>query len=63
MKKRDLLRTLRAIASEKGVDLVWARTGGSHEIWTLRTTRLVVPRHNEIAEGTARSIIRAAKGA
>ncbi|MFJ7168496.1 type II toxin-antitoxin system HicA family toxin [Streptomyces globosus] len=39
------------------------RQGGSHEVYDLRGIRLIVPRHSEIAEGTARAIIRAAEGA
>ncbi|AQA13019.1 type II toxin-antitoxin system HicA family toxin [Streptomyces malaysiensis] len=63
MKKRDLLRRLRAIAAEKGSDLVLVRQGGGHEVYGLNGARLIVPRHNEIAEGTARDIVRAAEGA
>ncbi|MFJ9794095.1 type II toxin-antitoxin system HicA family toxin [Streptomyces globosus] len=54
---------LRAIAAEKGSDLVLVRQGGSHEVYGLRGIRLIVPRHSEIAEGTARAIVRAAEGA
>ncbi|NNJ03990.1 type II toxin-antitoxin system HicA family toxin [Streptomyces sp. PKU-MA01144] len=50
------------MAAEKGAELVLARQGSSHEVYALGGQRLIVPRHNEIAEGTARSIIRAAKG-
>lgn len=62
MKKRELLRRLRAIAAEKGSDLVLARQGAGHEVYDLNGARVIVPRHNEIAEGTARAIIRAAEG-
>ncbi|MFG2579745.1 hypothetical protein [Streptomyces malaysiensis] len=39
------------------------RQGGGHEVYGLNGARLIVPRHNEIAEGTARDIVRAAEGA
>ncbi|WP_350206379.1 type II toxin-antitoxin system HicA family toxin [Streptomyces sp. 2P-4] len=38
------------------------RQGGSHEVYDLKGARLIVPRHNEIAEGTARAIFGRRKG-
>lgn len=34
---------------------------GKHEIWQFGQLRIPVPRHTEIAEGTARAIIRRAE--
>ena len=37
------------------------RHGGSHDVWTNGILTEYVPRHNEIAEGTARKILRKAQ--
>lgn len=63
MKRRLLLKRLRAEASRHGVDLVFVRQGSNHEVWNLGRQRLVIPRHNEINEHTARSIIELARKA
>ncbi|MFF9780390.1 hypothetical protein ACF1HJ_42995 [Streptomyces sp. NPDC013978] len=63
MQKRVLLRELRRIAAGKGADLVLARQGARHEIYILQGVSLPVPRHREIAEGTAETLIKAAEGA
>ena len=54
MKRRDLIRKL----EEQGCVLV--RHGGNHDWYTNPTTKTSqpVPRHNEINEGLAKSIIR-----
>jgi predicted RNA binding protein YcfA (HicA-like mRNA interferase family) len=54
MKRRDLIREL----EKMGCELV--RHGSSHDWYTNRKTRKSqpVPRHNEIHEGLAKSIIR-----
>ena len=57
MKKRYLVGRLRAIARQGGVDLSLLREGRNHEIWSLGSGRLVIPRHREINELTARGII------
>jgi mRNA interferase HicA len=56
MKRRELQRRLRALG--------WAliRSGGRHEVWGRDIARLVVPRHTEINEYTARAILKEAKG-
>jgi mRNA interferase HicA len=54
MKKADLERQLRSLGW-------WLhRQGGSHEIWTNGEIVKAVPRHREIEERTARSILRVA---
>ena len=54
MRRRDLIRKL----EEMGCVLV--RHGGSHDWYTNPATKksLPVPRHNEVHEGLAKSIIR-----
>lgn len=63
MLKRVLLRELRRVAADKGADLVLARQGARHEVYALGDVLLPVPRHREIAEGTAKALIEAAEGA
>ena len=60
MKRRVLIRMLRAAAREAALDLVSLRNSGGHEVLSLGGLRIVVPDHREIAEGTARSILRQA---
>jgi predicted RNA binding protein YcfA (HicA-like mRNA interferase family) len=56
MRRRDLERQLR--------DLGWNldRHGARHDIWAKGDRELVVPRHVEINEYTARAILREARG-
>lgn len=55
MKKRDLEKKL----SELG----WwfLRHGGSHDTWTNGEIQNFIPRHNEISENLAKSILKEAK--
>jgi len=39
-----------------------ARHGRRHDIWAREEREIVVPRHNEINELTAKAILREAKG-
>lgn len=54
VKRRDLESKLAALG--------WSflRHGGSHDIWARETETMAVPRHNEINEHLARSILRRA---
>lgn len=52
MKRRDLIRLL----EQNGWTL--ARTNGGHDIYAKGTEREPVPRHREVAESLAKSIIR-----
>ena len=61
MKKRDLVKHLRAVARAAGANLVFVREGANHEVWTIAGERLVIPRHREINEHTARAIMRRAE--
>jgi hypothetical protein len=61
MKKRDLVKHLRAVARAIGTDLLFVREGANHEVWAIAGERLVIPRHREINERTARAIIRRAE--
>jgi len=61
VKRRDLLKQLRSIAKATDTDFRLLRQGANHELWTIMNQRLVIPRHREINEHTARSIIKLAK--
>lgn len=55
MKKKDLEKRLKMFG--------WwlARHGGNHDIWTNGTITNQVPRHAEISENLAKSILKVAK--
>ena len=61
MKRRDLIKTLRTMAQGAGVDFVLVRNGANHDIFRLHQVLIVVPRHNEINEMTARGIVKEAR--
>ncbi len=54
MKRKDLERHLRAHGC------AFVRNGAGHDIWrnAAGTRQAAVPRHNEVANGTARAICR-----
>jgi hypothetical protein len=56
VKKTALLKSLRKIAKDHDATLELARQG-KHEIWECEGFTFPIPRHNEIAEGTASAII------
>ena len=56
MKRRDLERQLRVL----GWNLT--RHGARHDVWAKGERELVVPRHVEINEYTAKAILREARG-
>ncbi|MEO3858484.1 hypothetical protein ABGB08_26520 [Acrocarpospora sp. B8E8] len=57
MKKRDLERQMRRLAKEYNVE-VTVKQGGSHEKWFAGAEAMPIPRHAEIRENTAKSILR-----
>lgn len=65
MKKRDLLKQLREIAAQKGVDFTGpvGRGRGPHDKYLVGATSVIIPRHTEIDEALAKSVIRKAEGA
>ncbi|GAA0716771.1 hypothetical protein Drose_36795 [Dactylosporangium roseum] len=58
MKRVDLLKKIRTAAAGKGVDFGLHREGTSHSIYRCDGQNVVVPRHTEINEITARAIMR-----
>lgn len=62
MKRRDLLRKINQIAKRNDTTAEHTE-GGKHTKITINGKAITVPRHNEIGEGLARTIIRQAEKA
>ena len=62
MKRADLMKQLATIAKERGETLI-VTEGGSHTKVRIGTQTLIVPRHREVMEFTARGIIKEARKA
>jgi hypothetical protein len=60
VKRRDLLRKLSRAAQEAGLSFT-IETGGRHDKVVLAELKIPVPRHRELAEGTARAIMKDAE--
>lgn len=58
VKRADLPREVTEAASTSGVAFALVREGGSHSIFRCGSQHIVVPRHREINEHTARGIMR-----
>ena len=57
MKQRQLKQQIQQLANRHGVTARLVRQG-KHEIWECAGLTFSIPRHREIAEGTARTILR-----
>lgn len=58
MKRKDLLKKVSEAAKAKGLIFASIRNKGDHEVFSLDGQRVTVPRHSEINELTARSILK-----
>jgi len=58
VKRADLLTRIRKAAAEAGMTFELVREGGRHSIFRFGSQQVVVPRHREINEQTARGILR-----
>ena len=56
-RKTELMRQIRALAKSHGVTVDLVRQG-RHEIWECEGLKFPIPRHREIADGTAHIIVR-----
>jgi hypothetical protein len=56
-KKTQLIKQIRQLAKQYGVEVKLIRQSG-HEIWECAGLIFPIPRHREIAEGTARKIVK-----
>ncbi|GGN40229.1 mRNA interferase HicA [Actinoplanes campanulatus] len=58
MKRRELIASLERKAKEQGAAFEFVREGGSHSVYRYNGRNVVIPRHAEINEMTARAILR-----
>lgn len=57
------MKRLASIAQDNDADWGILRDRGNHEIWAMNGERIIIPRHAEIQEGTAATILKAARNA
>jgi mRNA interferase HicA len=57
VRRRDILKKLKAAAKERGEELVVIE-GGNHTKVRIGNLSTIVPRHNEVNEFTARAILK-----
>jgi hypothetical protein len=60
VKRRDLEKWIRQIAQAKGLSVEWRNQGrdAPHDKVRIGGRQTLIPRHREIAEGTARDILK-----
>ncbi len=58
MKRADLIRKITEAAASSGVEFVFVREGGSHTLYRYDQQNVVIPRHREVNEITAKAILR-----
>ncbi|GAB3069015.1 MULTISPECIES: type II toxin-antitoxin system HicA family toxin [Micromonospora] len=58
MKRTDLINRIGKAAADAGITFEKLREGGSHTIYRYGSQNVVIPRHKEINELTARGILR-----
>ena len=63
MRRTALIKKLRSIAKANGHEFVEEREGASHSIFSINGQNISIPRHREINENTARSIIKEGEAA
>ncbi len=61
MRRRELLNKLGQVAKATGTSFEFVREGGDHSVYRINGTNLIIPRHREITERTAKSIIKQAQ--
>ncbi|WP_422873048.1 hypothetical protein [Curtobacterium sp. RRHDQ66] len=58
MKRKVLIARLRELAAAERVEFSFRRHGGRHDLYRFGQQPVVIPRHREVDERTARAIIR-----
>ena len=58
VKRADLIRKIDRAAANSGTRFDLVRQGGNHTIYRYGSQNVVIPRHKEINELTAKSILR-----
>jgi mRNA interferase HicA len=57
VKRRDLIRKITRAAKDTGIDFELQREGANHSVFRCGGQPVVIPRHNEINELTAKGIM------
>jgi hypothetical protein len=58
VKRRHLEQMIAGKAAEMALDWSFLRAGGAHDLFTLDGLRIIIPRHTEIAKGTAEKLLK-----
>jgi mRNA interferase HicA len=58
VKRDDLIRKINKAADSAGTTFQFVRRGGSHDVYRYGAELVIIPRHREINELTARGILR-----
>lgn len=58
VKQRDLIRKLEKAATARQVSFVFVREGANHTVYSFGGQNVIIPRHREINERTAQSILK-----
>jgi hypothetical protein len=58
VKRTALNKKIKDAAKAAGFEWVLVRHGGQHDLWRCGTTIVTIPRHNELNELTAQSILK-----
>jgi hypothetical protein len=56
VKRRDIIKAIRTEAKRQDVEWSVLREGANHTVYRLGSTRIPVPRHNEIGPGLTEQI-------
>lgn len=58
MKRRDIIKAIKAEAARQHVAWTLTREGANHTVYRLGSTKIPIPRHTEIGPGTAEAILK-----
>jgi hypothetical protein len=58
VKRDELVRRIGNAAKAAGTEWHMVRHSGSHEVWSCGGVLVAIPRHREIAEGTAEDVMK-----
>lgn len=58
MRRRDIIRAIKAEAARQGTTWELTREGSNHTVFQLGSTKIPIPRHVEIGPGTTEAIFK-----
>jgi mRNA interferase HicA len=62
VKRKDLIKIIGSTAKKQGLRFELVREGGQHTLYSLNGQNVVIPRHREINEITAKAIMKDLEG-